>query len=105
MRRSFVDPLFLTLGDAFARGQVTECAVWTDSVAVLPPLLESLPRIGERTELVHVQTFVAQLAVEAFNEAVVRGFGGPREAQSHATPPCPVFQCPRYEFRAVIDGD
>jgi hypothetical protein len=32
----FVDPLVLTLGDVFTRGQVAECAVRSDGVVVLP---------------------------------------------------------------------
>lgn len=60
----FVDPLFATLGDVFTRAQVAERAVRTDDVVVLPLLPDPLQRIGERTELLHVQAFVRSLSLK-----------------------------------------
>src|SRR5438477_12717096 len=56
--------------------QITETAVRPDGVVVEPPFGQSRSGMRERAEQRLVQQFVAQSAVEAFDERVLRRFGG-----------------------------
>jgi hypothetical protein len=42
-------------------------------VVIHPPRFDLAPRILDRQELIHVQTLVAQLAVEGLDEAIFYG--------------------------------
>src|SRR5256886_4951032 len=58
------------------RRQITETAVGPDGVVVEPPFGQSRSGMRERAEQRLVQQFVAQSAVEAFDERVLRRFAG-----------------------------
>jgi hypothetical protein len=56
----------------------------THLVVVLTPQLEFFTDIGQREEYLHIQTLVAQPAVERFNIAIFRRFARPNEIQLYA---------------------
>src|SRR6266404_5301377 len=60
-------PLSCELG----RREIAERGVWTARVVVLAPAADSFPRIAQVAQAVEVEAFVAQLAVEAFDVAVL----------------------------------
>src|SRR5687767_7170720 len=62
-------------------------------------------RICDRRELVDVQTLVTEPPVERLDEGVFHGLSGANEVELHAALIRPVLECPRHEFRSVIDGD
>src|SRR5206468_5512697 len=53
--------------------EIAERRVRPHLVVVAPPGLDLLPRVGQIEEPVLVQTLVAELAVEALDEAVLHG--------------------------------
>ena len=63
-RYFFSDPNCLTLDDKLVRGQMAERAVRPAMIIVHTPGFNDGLGISERRELVHVQTFVSQAAVE-----------------------------------------
>ena len=54
----------------------TTAAVRTYLVEVTPPIGDDLASLDQRREPVFVETFVAELAVEALDVAVLHGFAG-----------------------------
>jgi hypothetical protein len=50
--------------------------------------------LGERGELVHVQTLVSQAAVKGFNTGLLHGCARPNEVESHASVIGPIFERP-----------
>ena len=61
------------------RHVVTDRAVGPDLVVVSAPSLQLFAGVGKRQEPVSVQAFGPELAVESFDEAVVRRLTGPGE--------------------------
>ena len=74
-------------------------------VVVVAPAVELLARIGQTEEDLHVQAFVAQLAVETLNVAVPDRLARPDEVQMHSVLIGPQVPCLTSELRSVIDGD
>jgi hypothetical protein len=74
-------------------------------VVVAPPEIQFPPRIGQVEEHLHVQALVAQLAIEAFDEAVLHRSSWPDEVQVHTVSISPVVQRLRRELGAVVHGD
>jgi len=74
-------------------------------VVVLPPRFDEPLRVVERQELMHVETFVAQAAIEGLDVPVVGGLPRPREIELHAAVKCSGFDRLGCELRAVIDGE
>ena len=74
-------------------------------IVVLPPRFDQCLGVVERQELMDVQTFVAQAAVERFDVAIVRGLARPREIELHAAVERPRLEGFGGELRPVIDGD
>jgi hypothetical protein len=58
--------------------------MWPDLVLVSTPILHFLPGVVKAQEPMCVQAPAPELAVEGFDEAVVRRLTGPREVQHHA---------------------
>jgi hypothetical protein len=59
----------------------------------------------DRQELIGVQTFIAQLAVEGLDEAVFYGLPRSDEVEQYTPLVRPLIEHARSEFRAVIDRD
>ena len=60
----FGDLLSLTLFEKLVRGQVPECAMWAAVIVIHPPRFDDGLGLGERGELVHVQTLISQSSVK-----------------------------------------
>ena len=80
----FGGPFVLALADELARRQVPEGAVWVVHTIVEPPAFEDRLRLGERGELVDVQTLIAETPVKRFNEGIFHGFARPNWAKQQA---------------------
>jgi hypothetical protein len=74
-------------------------------VVIHPPRFDLAPRVLDRQELIGVQTFVAQLAIEGLDEAVFYGLPGPDEVEQHTSLVRPLIENAGSEFGAVIDRD
>jgi len=74
-------------------------------VEVRPPRLDLAPGVVQRQEPVRVQAFVAQPAIEAFDEGVVGRLSRPAEVQRDAVDVGPVIERPGDKFRAIVHPD
>ena len=63
------------------RRLVADRAVWTHLVVVSMPSLAFCPRLVEAQEPVRVQAFGPELAVERFDEGIVRRLAWPAEVE------------------------
>ena len=97
--------MYLAGNGELTRGQVAERAVRTMVIVIPTPRFDDGFRVVQRCELMHVETLVAQAAVERFDVGVIRRFSGPREIELQAAIERPRFEGFRHELRAVIDGD
>ena len=61
-------------------------------IIVEPPDFNEVLGLGERAELVHVQTLVSQSSVKRFNEGVLHRFARPNEVELHASAIGPIFE-------------
>ena len=95
----------LTLGGVLTRRQVTECTVRTTVIVIAAPSFDQIVGVGDRQEAVHVETFVAQPAVETLDKRVRRGLARPNEVERDAAPIGPFVQRLGREFGAVVDRD
>src|SRR5438477_7461799 len=93
----------------FERKQIwwyaTEAAVGSYLVVFLPPGFDQEAGFIESGEPVFVEAFIAELAVEAFDESVLGGFARCDEVQLHVVLLRPVVQGLASKLRAVVDGD
>ena len=87
----FDGPDDLTLCDKLVRRQVPERAVRAVHIIVEPPGFNDVLGLGERGELVHVQTLVSQSPVKRFNEGVFHRFPWSNEVELHTPSIGPVF--------------
>ena len=67
--------------------------------------MQLTPSVGQGEEDLHVETLVPQLAVEAFDVAVLHGLARPNEVQMHAVLVGPEVHRLTCELGPVIDGD
>ena len=74
-------------------------------VVIDPPRFDLAPGVLDRQELIGVQTFIAELAVEGLDEAVFDGLSGPDEVEKDTALICPLIEDATSELRAVIDRD
>jgi hypothetical protein len=58
------------------RGQSTQTAVWPELVIVLAPGFDQIARFGKAKEKMFIEAFVAEFAVEAFDEGVLHRLAG-----------------------------
>jgi hypothetical protein len=58
--------------------------MWAELIIVPSPRFELRLGIGDRHELMHVQTLVAQAPIERLDERVFNGLAGPNEVELHA---------------------
>ena len=63
-------------------------------IIVEPPGFNLCLGIGERSELVHVQTLISQETVKGFNKGILHGFARPNEVELHASVIGPIFEHP-----------
>lgn len=71
-------------------------------VEVRPPRLDLAPGVVQRQEPVRVQAFIAQPAIEAFDEGIVGGLSRPAEVQRNAVDVGPVVERAGDKFRATV---
>ena len=90
--RFFGGPDHLTLSNKLIRRQVAERAVRAALIIVEPPGFNDVLGLGERAELVHVQTLVSQASVKRFNEGVFHRFAGPNKVELQAPTIRPIFE-------------
>ncbi len=74
-------------------------------IVVAPPEMQLPASVGQGEEHFHVQTFVSQLAVEAFDIAVLNRLARPDEVQMHTVSVRPEIQRLRGELRAIVHRD
>ena len=74
-------------------------------VVVDPPGLDDLAGILEIEEPVFVEAFIAELAVEAFDESVLGRLAGFDEVKAHAVAPGPFVERLANHLRAVVQDD
>src|SRR3954447_16532706 len=79
--------------------------MWPDLVVVSTPILDFLPSVVKAQEPMCVQAFVSELAVEGFDEAVVRGLARPREVEHHTLLVSPDVEIAGDELRSLVDAD
>ncbi len=101
----FDDRLPLTLPDELIRCQVPKRAVGATLIIVTPPGFDDDLCLGERGELVHVQTFVPQAPVKRFNEGIFDGFSRSYEVELHTSTIRPILESTGLEFRPMIHRD
>lgn len=101
----FGSPNDLTLLSELLRCQVPEGAVRAAVIIIVPPRFDDRLSIGERDELMNVQAFIAEAAVERLDDDILHGFPGPNEVELHTSAVRPILQCARLEFGPMIDGD
>src|SRR5579863_264095 len=74
-------------------------------IVVMPPSRKLLPRLVQGREPLHVQAFVPQPPVEAFDESVFHRPPRTNEDQLNAVSHRPGFEGPTSEFAAIITSD
>src|SRR5579863_4418913 len=84
---------------------VANTAVRSDLIVVSTPSLAFFTSFVEAHEPVGVQALGAELAVQAFDEGVVRGFAGPTEVECHVVQEGPEIELPADELGAVVETD
>lgn len=75
----------LTLFNNLARGQVPQRAMWPVLIVIGMPGFDDELCCCERGELMHVQTFIPQAAVERLNEGILHRFSGSDEVELNAS--------------------
>jgi hypothetical protein len=72
-------------------------------IVVAPPRVDEALRVRDRFEAVHVETFIAEATVDAFDKRLRYGLAGPEEVEGDPTPIGPLVEDVRRAFGAVID--
>src|SRR6266852_4345167 len=90
-----------TRGELFRR-QIPQRAVRAHGVVIHPPGFDRLPCVSEIHEPVLVQTFIAELPVEALDERVLRGPAALDEMQRHLVLIRPLIHDAAGELRSVV---
>ena len=89
----------------FFRCEIAQRAVWAHLVVIDPPAFDGFPRIVQSEKPVLVEAFFAELAVEAFDVAVLHRPSGCDEVQCNFVLVGPLIQRPGGEFGAMVDYD
>jgi|SRR5579875_408306 len=79
--------------------------MWSIGVVVHPPRLDDFSSFGERREVVLVEAFVAELAVETLDEGILSRFSRDDMMQPNAAIDCPSQHGEARELRAVVQND
>ena len=93
------------LGSKLVWGDAAEAAMGADLIVFLPPGFDEAAGFSQGGEPVLIEAFVAELAVEAFDERILCGFAWGGEVQLHAVLPRPVVQDFAGELGAVVERD
>src|SRR5215467_9231355 len=67
-----------------------------------PPILDDHLRLGTRTKPFEAQALVAELAVEAFRDAILPGLAGLDQRRGDSLPNDPGQQRLGYELRSIV---
>src|SRR6202051_1553910 len=89
----------------FLRCQVAQSAMWSHLVVIDPPAFDGLPRIVQSEKPVFVEVLLAELAMEAFDVAVLHRPSWCDEVQCNLVLIGPLVQSLRGELRAVINDN
>jgi len=87
------------------RNLITDRAVRPKLVVVLTPILHLFTGVRKRQKPMRVQALRPELAVERFNEAIVRWLAWPGKVQRHVIGIGSQVKISRDEFAAVVDSD
>jgi len=79
--------------------------MWTLLIEVDPPYLWLRLRVGERVELRHTQTLIAQASIGGRGVGVILGFSASCEIELRAAVDGPRLKVLGHELRPVINGD
>jgi hypothetical protein len=85
-----------------ARREIVEARMRPHFVVVPPPCFDDDLRLGARTEPFEAQALVAELAVEAFRDAILPRLAGLDQRRADALRDDPGQQCLGYELRPVV---
>jgi hypothetical protein len=105
MREAFFAFHICIAGCEFFRCQVAQGAVWTHLVVIDSPAFDGLPRIVQSEKPVLVEALLAELAMEAFDVAVLHRSAGCDEVQCDLVLISPLVQSPGGELCAVINDN
>src|SRR6476620_1252832 len=89
----------------FHRRSILQGAVRTNPIVVISPNVQEGLRFGHTAKDMAVQAFVAQPAVEAFDEGILYRTTRSNEIESHAVGIRPRVHRLAYELRSVVDPD
>lgn len=84
---------------------VSDRTVWSNLVVVSTPFLHFSPCVVKAHEPVCVQTLGPELAVEPFDERIVRRLARPREVENDTAMIGPEIEIARDELRSLIYSD
>jgi hypothetical protein len=76
--------------------------VWTAVIVVLPPRLQNLFHVVERSKLIHVQTLITQSTIKRLDHSVLGGFAGSDEVELYASEITPLVERFGRKFRSVV---
>jgi hypothetical protein len=79
--------------------------MWSEAIILFLKQLDFFFCVLERREPVDVQAFIAEAAVELFDERIIRWFARPSEVQRHLVVVSPLVQRLRDEFAPVVALD
>ena len=74
-------------------------------IVIAPPRFDFAPGVVDRQELVGIEAFIPQSAVEGFDKAVLHGLSGPDEGERHALGIGPGIECLALELRSMVESD
>jgi len=78
----------LKLADELLGSSVAERLVGTERVVVASPVFDDYTRVGQRTELVLVETFIPKAVVERFDVGVLGRLARVNEVQANSPIAC-----------------
>ena len=84
---------------------ILQAAMRADEIVVVTPGVQELLRFADGHEDVAVETFVAQLAVEAFDEGILHRSARPNEIETDVVGIGPRIHRAADELAAVVDGN
>src|SRR5271169_2404822 len=87
----------------FLRGQIAQGAVWAYPVVIDPPVFDGLAGVVQSQEPVLVQAFLAELAMERLDVAVLHGTARRDEMQRDLVFVSPLIQRLGGELGAMVD--
>ena len=87
-----------------SRWNTSQRAVWPDLVVVLAPVGDLLAGLGQGLEPLFVEAFIAELAIEALDVAVLHGPAGLNQDVAHTVGMRPRQKLAAGELWAVVNA-